>query len=435
MELKNYFEILWRRKWIIILAAGLALLAAAGGTRMIKPTYDTAVKVRLDPSSELLDTAGVVYIDRLMKTKIQEVSSDSYRAKVEQQLGFILPRTLKASAEVVPDTNVLEIQVEDRDPMMAAQVANILATILVEENKVSKMGRLAPLTILDTAEIPTSPSKPVLRMNMILGLLAGLVVGVGLSFLFEHLDTRLYTMRQIQEVTELPTLAQIPLAKKNRTTFQNGQSFQGEVYRQLRTRIFALELDPPLKTLMITSAEPNEGKSTVAANLAFAMAQSGQRVVVVDGDLRRPTLHKLFGLPNEAGLSTILTSQTTLDEALQVAQVGIPGEKVSVLTSGPVPPHPAELLGSSQTTSLIAQLTERFDMVLLDTPCFIAVTDAAVLARVVDGVMLVVGYAQARHEHVQTVRRHLAEMKAHIIGVVVNRVDQSNSPFYYYQHK
>lgn len=436
MELKHYLAILWRRKWIIILTAALALVAATAGTRMITPSYEASVKVRMDPAGEVLDVGGVNYIEQLLKTYIQLVTSDSYRARAGQHLGIPIPASAHVNAELVPDTTVLQIMVEDENAGITANLANALATVLIEETNASRNGRLTPLTIIDAAEVPSGPSAPVLRMNMMLGLLAGLVAGVGLTFLFEHLDTKLYTTRQIQEVTELPTLAQIPsVTKKKRLMFQNGQSFQGEVYRQLRTRILTLDFEQPLKTIMVTSAEPNEGKSTIVCNLAFAMAQAGRRVAVVDGDLRRPTIHTLFGLRNDIGLSSVLNQQATLDEALQTAQVGLPGVAVSVLTSGGVPAYPAELLGTYNMATVIKQLTERFDTVLLDTPCFLAVTDATIVAPLVDGIVLVVGFAQARHEHVQAVRRQLADIRARMIGVVINRAEVSNSSYFYYHKK
>jgi succinoglycan biosynthesis transport protein ExoP len=284
------------------------------------------------------------------------------------------------------------------------------------------------LSVVEPAVAPQAPFKPRRAVNVALGLMVGLAGGMGLAFLFENLDPTLYTTRQIEEVTELPLLEKIPtVAKRQQTTLFSGNSPQGEAFRRLRTNTLALNHDVPLQTLLITSAEPREGKSTIVANLACAMARSGRRVIAVDGDLRRATLHEIFDLPNQIGLSSLLNQEATLDEAIQDGDV--PG--VRVLTSGPLPPDPAELLGSPHMADLIEQLVQQFDVVLLDTPSLLAVTDAAVLAPVVDGVILVVGRAQTQREAVRAARQQLAGVKARLVGVVVNRANQRSSDRYY----
>jgi succinoglycan biosynthesis transport protein ExoP len=298
-----------------------------------------------------------------------------------------------------------------------------------ERARVTEAMRANTVSIVEPAVVPQAPSKPRKKLNIALGVMVGLASGVGLVFLFENLDTTLYTTEQIEEATELSVLGKIPTARRQRQiVFFNGDSPQGEAFGRLRTHIFTLDHDAPLQTLLVTSAEPREGKSTVVANLALAIAQSGQRVIVVDGDLRRPTVHKIFDLSNEIGLSSVLKQEATLDEALQGGKT--PG--VKVLTSGPLPPNPAELLDSPQMTALIEQLVQQFDMVLLDSPSLMAVTDAAVLAPTVDSVVLVIGRAQARQEAVQTACQQLANVKTRWV-LVVNRAEQDGA-YEYYRH-
>jgi succinoglycan biosynthesis transport protein ExoP len=282
--------------------------------------------------------------------------------------------------------------------------------------------------VMEPAEIPELPSKPHKELNIALGVLVGMIGGLGVAFLFENLDTKLYTTAQIQEATGLPTLVSIPEAKRRRPVdFLNGDSPEGEAFRCLRTKILNLDQDVPLRSLAITSAIPGEGKSTVVVSLAYTMVQTGHRIIVVDADLRRPTLHKIFELPNQIGLSNLLRGEATLDEAVQQSKI----PRLYVLTSGPLPPDPAVALGSPQMTSVIEQMTERFDRVFLDTPSLLAVADAGVLARLVDGVVLVVGRAQAQGEAVQSARNQLADVGARSIGVVVNRADQGSGFEYY----
>lgn len=189
-----------------------------------------------------------------------------------------------------------------------------------------------------------------------------------------------------------------------------------EAYRTLRTNIQFSSLDKPLRTLLVTSTAPDEGKSTTLANLAVTMAQAEQRVILVDCDLRRPSLHSLFGLPNEQGLTSVILQQG--DAPLPLQPTGVPG--LSLLTSGPLPPRPADLLGSRRMEALIGRLQAEADVVLFDTPPVIAVTDAAVLATRMDGVLLVLQAGKTRRDRAREARRLLEKVKANIIGVVLN---------------
>ncbi len=207
------------------------------------------------------------------------------------------------------------------------------------------------------------------------------------------------------------------------------QSLAAEAYRTLRTNIQFSSLDKPLQTLLITSTAPDEGKSTTLANLAVTMAQAEQRVIVVDCDLRRPSLHTLFGLANEPGLTNVILQQNDMPLPLQAT--GVPG--LSVLASGPLPPRPADLLGSRRMEALIARLRAEADIILFDTPPVIAVTDAAVLATRLDGVLLVLQAGKTRRDRAREARRQLEKVKANLIGVVLNNARPEAGYGYYRQ--
>ena len=295
-----------------------------------------------------------------------------------------------------------------------------------DQSRLAGTLRANTISVVQQAVAPESPSKPRGELNLALGFLAGLVAGGLLIFLLEQLDTTLYTAEQIEETTELFTLAQIPTdgvqGRDQRIHLFNSNSPHEEAFRRLRTNILTLGKDLRIRTLMVTSAGPGEGKSTVVANLARIIAKTQRRVVVVDSDLRMPSLHKVFHLPNDTGLTSILKREATLEDALQLSS--IPG--VLVLTSGPVPTGPAELLGTPQMAALMKQLARQFDMVLLDTPALMAVTDASVLVPLVDGVVLVVGRKRVRQEAVQATREQLADLKAKLVGVVINYAEEDN---------
>jgi capsular exopolysaccharide synthesis family protein len=199
-----------------------------------------------------------------------------------------------------------------------------------------------------------------------------------------------------------------------------------EAFRTLRTNILFSSLDRPLRTMLATSTAPDEGKSVALANLAITMAQSEQRVILVDCDLRRPGLHTLFGLNNDTGVTTMVLEQDDVAPPLQAT--GVAG--LSLLASGPLPPRPADILGSRRMERIIARLRDEADVVLFDTPPVLAVTDAAVLAARVDGVLLVFAAGRTRRERARRAREMLEKVKAHIVGVVLNGA-QANDAYTY----
>lgn len=200
-----------------------------------------------------------------------------------------------------------------------------------------------------------------------------------------------------------------------------------EAYRTLRTNIQFSSLDKPLQTLLATSTAPDEGKSTTIANLAVTMAQAEQRVILVDCDLRRPTLHSLFELPNEQGLTSLILAQE--DAELPLQETAVAG--LSLLTSGPLPPRPADILGSRRMEAIIARLRAEADIVLFDTPPVVVVTDAAVLATKVDGVLLIFQAGKTSRDHGRRARQILEKVKANIVGVVLNNAQVEQGYGYY----
>lgn len=300
-----------------------------------------------------------------------------------------------------------------------------------EQTRIREALRANSISVVEPAVVPEEPSTPRLTLSLALGFVVGLAGGVGLAFLFENLDSTLYTTEQIETVTELPVLGKIPAVKgKRQVAVFNNNSSQGDAFRRLRTNIAALDLDGALRTLLVTSAEPGEGKSVILANIAVAMAHARCKVIVVDCDLRNPTLHKIFNLPNRIGLSNILIQEVPLKEAVQEGYL-----RVGVITSGSLPRNPAGSIGSPKMLALIEQLAGHADMVLLDTPALLAVADVTMLAPAVDGVLLVVKRTQASEENVRDALLHLDRSKARTIGVVVNQAEQDGIYYTYPQKK
>jgi succinoglycan biosynthesis transport protein ExoP len=507
MELWNYLEILWRRKWVIIITAVVTMLVTAIGLYMTIPVYEASTTLRVaTATSGPWAQVNLQYADRLMNTYSEIATSNPVREELKQRFG--VDRLPPIKIEGLANTELMRITVEGEDPILARDVANTLAGILIaqsrevytegtktareilseqlaqvedelnqartqyesllaklpedpermaatehsidlagrsielkertyatlleryEQARVTEAMQANAISVVEPASTPENPSSPRTKLSIALASLVGLVGGIGLAFLFENLDTTLYTTKQITDAAKLSPLGMIPAARRRPgMSIFNSNSPEEEAFRHLRTNLLAFNHDQPLQTLLITSAEPGEGKSTVVANLACSLAKSGRKVIVVDGDMRLPTLHKIFDLSNQVGLSSVLKQEVPINEAVQ--DTNVPG--VQVLTSGPSASNPAELLGSSPMTALMEQLVQQFDMVLLDSPALLAVTDAAVLAPTVDGVVLVVSCAQTREETVAAACQQLVSVKARLVGVVVNRAEQAGSYYFYHQ--
>lgn len=213
-------------------------------------------------------------------------------------------------------------------------------------------------------------------------------------------------------------------------SIKNPKSHAAEAFRTLRTNIQFSSLDEDIRTIVVTSTQPGEGKSTVISNLAVTMAQSGKKVLLIDCDLRKPTIHKKLGVSNKEGLTSVLSKEKGLDEVIKSTDI----KNFYILTSGPIPPNPADLLGSKKMKSLVEELHEFFDVILMDAPPVLAVTDAQVLSTFCNGVVFVVSHGQAEKQAVVRAKELIDKVGGKIIGVVINKVPSNTKSYYYYNY-
>lgn len=302
---------------------------------------------------------------------------------------------------------------------------------------------------VDTARIPTYPSTPNIPRNIILALMLGTSAGIALAFVLEGLDNRVRTTDHIEDISGMPALATIPLQQDTRIrgSLKSGsrpsnskqmviaaarpRSEIAEAYRALRTSILLAISDAPPKSIVVTSSLPREGKTTTSVNLAVVLAQKGARVLLVDADLRRPSVHTVLGLHSSVGLSTLLTASSTAGDVMQqTPQV----HGLYVIPAGPPPHHPSELLGSDRMQELITKWEQEFDHVILDTPPVLSVTDAVSLSASVHGVLMVVRSGSTRKDAFRRMQTLLEQVNARILGVVLNALDltAADSHHYYY---
>lgn len=325
-----------------------------------------------------------------------------------------------------------------------------------EESKINEAGQIGNVRIIDKALPPVDPIKPKKKINLLLGALLGLGFGLGMAFFVERLDNSLKSIEDV-EATGLSILGSIPLIKsskdkKSKKEEEKSEDYQvkkitsnlvthfepkspiSEAYRTFRTNLQFARLDSPLKTILVTSSGPSEGKSTTVANLAITMAQMGTKTILIDSDLRRPVLHSIFNLQRTPGLTNYLAGNVPWKEIVQETLI----ENLSLLTCGVLPPNPSELLGSKKMRMLLEELKEKYDMILFDSPPVIAVTDAAVLSTLLDGVVLVSSSGSTSKEALQRAITLLENVKSRLIGGVLNKIKvesvYGSYHYYYYYH-
>ena len=334
--------------------------------------------------------------------------------------------------------------------------------------------RTSNIRVVDRARVPVRPSSPNKKRNLILALLLGLGGGVGLAFLFDFLDNSVKTSEDVERYAGLPTLGVVPKFSLEGASkaYSYGRRLKGgkapaqleagkasgeagpfvaaveksdrpgtielvphffpnsrlaESYRSIRTALLLSSADHPVKTIAITSALPGEGKTVSVANLAVTLAQSGKTVLVVDADLRRPRQHRLFKVKNTYGLTTYLTDSVEIKDVVKPTEI----PNLFLVNAGPIPPNPAELLGSEKMTRFIRMMTEECDYILFDLPPMLEISDALVLGSRVDGMVLVVHGDKTSREALKKSREKLDLLKVRTIGVVINNVSMPHHGYYY----
>jgi capsular exopolysaccharide synthesis family protein len=271
-------------------------------------------------------------------------------------------------------------------------------------------------------------------MTVLLAAAIGLIMAGMAAYLLDYLDDTIKTPDDVKKILDLTTLGAVPRVQDGDTelvALSTSQSPAVESYRILRTNLQFAAVNHPLDTMLITSPSPTEGKSLTVANLAVAMAQAGKKTVIIDADLHRPRQHRLFSLPNNVGVTTaLLAEHPDPGDLLQSTEV----DNLQVLTSGPLPPNPAELLGSDRMKELLQHLVEQTDVIIMDSPPAIVLSDAMILATQSDGVLLVLDVGQTRRDAARRAVESLRQVNARIVGVLLNRVPTNGGGYYYYYY-
>jgi tyrosine-protein kinase len=348
-----------------------------------------------------------------LEAPLAEMEAALFAAETEDERNDIRGEMADYEAEIQPEVTAIQSSLA----LYRAELSSLQVS--------QRITRTGGAQIISMAQVPEEPFEPQPLRNGVLGLVVGLMLGVGAAFLMETLDDRVRSREQMERITGWPTIGLIPVIAAARdgehdlATMEAPNSPAAEAYRALRTAVQFVGLERPLEAIQVTSAKPTEGKTTTAANLAIALAQAGKRVILLDADLRKPRLHKEFGIDNSAGFTTMLLDSNLASDAFHRTRV----PNLVVVPSGPPPPNPSELLSLQATRQVLKLLRAECDVLVIDSPPVLPVTDPLIISGYVDGVIVVADANAAEVKSLTRMRELLTQVNAQVVGVSVNQID------------
>ncbi|MCV7343913.1 polysaccharide biosynthesis tyrosine autokinase [Mycolicibacterium rhodesiae] len=449
MNLRDVAKLL-RTRWITVgVTAMVVVLGAVAYTLLTTPLYQASTRLFVSATSGGSSVSdlyqGNLFSQQRVLSYAELLNGETVAQRTIDKLGLdmsaeTLRSRIKATAK--PDTVLIDVEVLDESPVRARDIANTLSDEfvgLVNELETPKAGDQpnARVVVEQRASIPSKPVVPNPVRNIALGLGLGLLVGVGLAVLRDLLDNTVKSPESLEDITDSSIVGHIPTDKGLRKTpaisFATDNSAAAEAFRKLRTNLQFLSVDNPPRLIVVTSSSPGEGKSTTSINIALALAEADHNVLLVDGDLRRPSLAKYLDLVGQVGFSSVLSGAATLDDVLQPTKF----PRLTVLTAGEIPPNPSELLGSLSARKLLNELRARFDYVIVDSSPLLAVTDGAVLAAGADGALVVARFGETKRDQLAHAVGTLKDVDASLLGAVFTMMPTRGSGSYsynYYSH-
>ncbi len=429
MELQAYLATL--RKHLVAIIIAVVLGGATGLLLYWRTPATYASQVQFYVSTPLPDGTNPQSVGQFAQARVDSyvvlLSSEELASRVIRATGLDLDPSdvaQKISAEAGVNTVLVNATVTDQNAQRSLTIAQGVSTTFPKMvDELDNAGRQNALVVIHIVSGPTllpGQVSPSLRLYLLLGLGAGLVLGVGYALLRGLLDTSVHTAVEASESTGVPVLASLPLdADMKRSPLIVGAqstSPRAEAHRKLRTNLQFVDVAQNASSILITSSVPGEGKSITAVNLALSLVESGERVLLIDADMRKPQVSRYLDLANDVGLSNVLAGQAELDQVIQLWG----DQGLHVLASGSVPPNPAELLGSTRMRDLLRDLNERFDRLVIDSPPILPVTDAVVISREVDSVLLVIRAHKTPRSEVSHAAAALSAVQAPVVGAVLN---------------
>ena len=365
-----------------------------------------------------------------LETAVRTIKNEYLLAKSnERDLKELLEQTkFKASklGEKSIQLNILQRKVDTNRYLYDALIKKM------KEKGITERSQSVNVWVIEKAPLPIFPAKPNKKRNILLGIILGLFGGIGFAFFLEYLDNTVKTPEDVEEKFNIPVISTIDLFKnKNETIVENvlkdTASLISESFRGLRTSIFLSSADNPPRILLVTSMTPGEGKSSVASCLASSIAQTGKKILLVDADMRRPVQHKNFSFENSSGLSSMLAGVSKKEDSIHIDTL----TNLDLITAGPIPPNPSELLSSLKMKEMLKEFSSSYDMMIIDSPPLASVTDPVILSQIVDGVIIVTWSGKTTNEILGKGLKQLADANAPLTGLVLNRFSAKKSGYYY----
>lgn len=445
MNLNDFLKLL-RTRWVTIaITVVVTVVGAAIVTLLTTPLYQASTRlfVSTTSGSTLAETyQGNRFSQERVLSYSELITGRTLAQRTIDKLGLDMTAAQLQSdtqASAKPETVLIDVSVVDPSPVQARDIVNTLSdefVTMVRELETPE-GGVRPdsrVVVEERALIPEVPIVPNTSRDIAIGLGLGLLLGIGLAVLRDLLDNTVKDRESLEEITGVGLVGSIPLDKERRKNpailFGTENTKIAEAFRKFRTNLQFLAVDNPPRVIVITSSLPSEGKSTTAINIALALAEAGNTVLLVDGDMRRPKLDKYLDLVRQAGLSTVLSGTASLSEVLQTTRF----TGLKVLTAGTTPPNPSELLGSLAAKNLFSEMRQQFDYVIVDSSPLLAVTDAAILATQSDGVLVMARFGQTKREQLAHAMRNLEDVGATALGAVFTMTPERGSSTYSYSY-
>ncbi|MBS4538817.1 polysaccharide biosynthesis tyrosine autokinase [Clostridium sp. D2Q-11] len=420
INLRDIVNILKKRFWIIALTVSvLVVFSILLSIFILKTEYKSTTTLIINEVKNYKDNEdfiGIVTNEQLIRTLKEIMKSSLIIGKVRDNLNLedsLIKIDNQTVVSIIQNTGVMKIEVKNKDPIISRDIANEIAEVFIEY--VHNNSETLRVKIINEAQIPKTPNTPNLKLNIAIGILVGLIIGVLLIYCLEYFDDTLKKSKDIEQKVQLPVIGKIPKLPPGNS--ENIDTSVDESFRLLRTYILTLTKNG-IRSILVTSADPLEGKSTIVSNIAISMAQNGQKVLLIDCNMRKPSIHKLFNISKYKGLSNELKDYTSsYIKFTQSTKV----ENLYIMSGGSICLNPSEALGSDFMKRLLIEAENDYDIVLLDSPPIGVVADAAVLATITDGTILVCAYKETKIDNLKDCKIILDKLNTNILGVILNK--------------
>ena len=438
MNLQQWIQVLRKRWKPIFIATLVGVLLAVAYNLTASKMYTSEARLFVATTSQSNTSnafSDAQFSSQRIATYVQLVNTRELLADASEELGYKVTKS-SVTASSPLNTVIIIISATDKNPNKASDITNVVSRLLGEriQELETPVGDFTTTnvkaSVVERAVPPTLPSSPRNKLDLAIGLLLGLAVGVSIALLIEALDNTIKTIDDVVTDSGMNPIGVIgfdPDGSENPICMLKPHSIRSEAYRAIRANVQFVDVDNPPRVIVVASAVPGEGKTTSTINLAIAFAQAGHKVALIEGDLRKPRLAKYLGIDGSIGLTNVLANQISLGDAFVSWNRGM----LQVLASGPVPSNPSELLGSERMIQLVNHLRDEFDYVFIDGTPLLLVSDAAVVARISDGALLMTHFGDTTHSQLRRASEILRTVGARPLGPIVNFVPQDSSSYGY----